>query len=223
MQLIYDPASTSSRIVTFFLHDHAIAFDEKRVALAEGGQFDPEVAAVNPNCEVPVLIDSDGVAMTQSSVIIQHLALRRALDVYPVDPSARLRVDEAVSWFKTNFHIYHCALLAYTHILPAFLAMEPGTLATVRAIGQGGSDKYLKILNDHMIGDNDYVCGASMTLADYVGAANVTLGHAAGMDFAAYPNVVRWLGTLRQRPGWAPAYRVFETLLADAAQARKAA
>jgi glutathione S-transferase len=217
MQLIYDPASTSSRIVTFFLHDNAIDFDGKIVSVLAGEQFRPDFAAVNPNCEVPVLVEASGFQLTQSAVILQYLADKRGLDVYPRHPQERAKVDEAVSWFKTNFHIYHCALLSYTHILPTFLAMDPAMLATVRAIGKGGSDKYLKVINDHMIGANDYVCGSRITLADYVGAANVTLGYAAGMDFADYPNVARWLANLRRHKGWAPAYSVFEAMLTDAA------
>jgi glutathione S-transferase len=155
--------------------------------------------------------------LTQSAVIIRYLAERHGLDVYPAGARERVKVDEAVSWFKTNFHLYHCALLSYTHILPTFLTKEPAMLAAVRSIGKGGSDKYLKVLNDHMIGGNDYVCGNRITLADYVGAANVTLGYAAGMHFADYPNVTRWLAKLRRHKGWAPAYRAYEAMLTAAA------
>lgn len=213
MQLIYDPVSTSSRIVTFFLHDHEIAFDEKIVTLANGEQFDVHFGSINPNREVPVLIDDDGFRLTQCAVIIDYLAIRRGLEIIPFNYRERTRVGEAVSWFQTNFHVYHCALLSYSHILPDLMALDNATLATVRKIGQAGSDKYLRVLNDHMIGDNDFVCGNRMTLADYVGAANVTLGFAAGMDFSGYPNVQRWLRTLRARKGWAPAYSSFENML----------
>jgi glutathione S-transferase len=222
MQLIYDPASTSSRIVTFFLNDNAIDFKGKIVSVMAGEQFRPDFAAVNPNCEVPVLVEEDGFSVTQSAVIIQYLAAKLGLDVYPESPRERAKVDEAMNWFKTNFHLYHCALLSYTHILPAFLTMDPAMLATIRAIGKGGSDKYLGVLNDHMIGGNDYVCGSRITLADYVGVANVTLGYAAGMNFAEYPNVTRWLATLRRHKGWAPAYSAFEAML-TAAVAQKVA
>jgi glutathione S-transferase len=217
VKLIYDPASTSSRIVTFFLHDQAIAFDEEIVALAAGEQYQPDFAAINPNREVPVLVEKDGFRLSQSSVIIQYLAVKHGLDVYPAHHRERARVEEAVSWFKTNFHVFHCALLSYSYILPKFQELDPKTLGTIRAIGQGGSQKYLKILNDHMIGANDFVCGDRITLADYVGVSNVTLGYAAGMDFSSYPNVAGWLARLRTRKGWAPAYSAFEGMLQAAA------
>jgi len=210
MKLIYDPASASSRIVTFFLHDQGIAFEDRKITIATGEQHQPELVLVNPNREVPVLIERNGFSLTQSSAIIRHVATKYGLDIYPFDEIRRAKVDEAMSWFQTNFHIFHCALLSYTYLLPDMQRLDPKTLAMMRAMGANGSEKYLTVLNDHMIGANDYVCGNTMTLADYVGAANVSLGVFAGMNFSNYPNVARWLDTLQSRAGWAPAYAAFE-------------
>ena len=214
MKLYHDPASTTSRIVSFFLFDNDIPFDEAIVTTAAGEQHHPELKILNPNGHVPVLVDDNGFTLTESAAIIRYLAWKHQLGVYPANLEARTRVDEAMSWFQTNFHVYHCAMLAYTYILPALRSLEPGVLATIRHMGQQGSQRYLQVLNDHMIGSNPYVCGARITLADYVGAANVTLGHFAGVDLAPYPNVVRWLDTLAVRKGWAPAYAAFEAALA---------
>jgi glutathione S-transferase len=214
MKLYYDPISTSSRIVTFFLHDQAIPFDEEIVALAAGDHRTPAYLALNPDGQVPLLVGDDGFRLTQSSVIIRHLAAERGLAVYPSDPEARARVDEAISWFQTNFHVFHCALLSYTYILPSLTALDPEVLAVMRGIGRAGSDRYLKVLDTHMIGDRPFVCGSAITLADYVGVAQVLLGAFAGLDFAAFPNVRRWLQTLRERPGWPLAYAGFEGALA---------
>lgn len=214
MKLYYDPISTSSRIVTFFLHDQAIPFDEEIVALAAGDQASPAFLALNPNGQVPVLVDDDGFRLTQSSAIIRHVAVERGLAVYPSDAHERARVDEAVAWFQTNFHVFHCALLSYTYMLPQLAALDPAVLAVMRGIGRAGSDRYLAVLDRHMIGDRDFVCGGSITLADYVGAAQVGLGAFAGLDFAAFPNVRRWLRRLEARPGWPLAYAGFEGALA---------
>jgi glutathione S-transferase len=213
MKLYHDPASTTSRIVSFFLFDNDIPFDEAIVTTAAGEQHDPQLKILNPNGQVPVLVDDNGFTLTESGAIIRYLACKHQLGVYPAGIEARTRVEEAMNWFQTNFHVYHCVMLAYTYILPPLQSLEPGVLATIRHMGQQGSQRYLKVLNDHMIGASPYVCGARMTLADYVGAANVTLGYFAGVDLAPYPNVVRWLDTLRSRKGWAPAYSIFEAAL----------
>jgi glutathione S-transferase len=214
MKLYYDPVSTSSRIVTFFLHDHAIPFDEEIVSLAAGDHTAPDFLALNPNGQVPVFVDDDGFRLTQSSAIIRHIAIERGLAAYPTDRRERSRVDEAVSWFQTSFHVFHCALLSYTYILPHLTALDPAVLATMRGIGRTGSDRFLRVLDRDMIGDAPFVCGETITLADYVGVANVVLGGFAGLDFAAYPNVRRWLRTLQDRPGWPLAHAGFEGALA---------
>jgi glutathione S-transferase len=209
MKLYYNPASTTSRIVSFFLFDHDIAFDETIVTPGADNENALALKRLNPSNHVPVLVD-DGFTLTESAAIIRYLAEKHQLDAYPSSLEARTRVDEAVSWFQTNFHVFHCVMLGYTHLLPALKALDPAVLRAMRYIGAQGSQRYLAVLNDHMIGSNPYVCGARITLADYVGAANVTLGYFAGVDLAPYPNVVRWLKALAARKGWAPAYSVFE-------------
>jgi len=209
MKLFYDPLSTTSRIVSFFLYDQNIPFEQAIVSTAEGEQRGNVLTSLNPNCQVPVLVEDDGFIVTESSAIIRYLADGRGLDVYPREARARVRVEQALSWFQTNFHVFHCVLLAYTYSMPQLRGLDPGVLATMRGIGQAGSSRYLKILNDEMIGDRAYVCGGDITLADYVGAANVTLGYYAGLDLGPYPNVARWLDTLAARPGWTPAYGPF--------------
>ena len=63
------------------------------------------------------------------------------------------------------------------------------------------------MLNDHMIGDGLWVAGA-FSIADYFGAALVTMGEMVGFDLTPWPNVRRWLAAM-ERPGWAAANAAF--------------
>ena len=213
MKLYYDPASRSSRIVTFFLHDNRIPFEEEIVTLAGGDQHTPSFLAINPNGEVPVLVDDDGFVVTQSASIIRYIADKFELAVYPRELRGRLRVDEAIDWFQTGFYVFHCVLQGYTYILPQFLELESGVLHSMRDLGKPGVEKYLKVLDRHMIGTSPYVCGDRITLADYVGAANITLGAFADIDLSPFANVERWLDNLAKRSAWSLAYAGFEGLL----------
>lgn len=215
MKLYFDPVSTTSRIVTFFLHDNDLPFDETIVSVLAGEQFLPDYTKINPNAQVPVLVEDDGFALTESSAIIRHLADKYRLPSYPAEPRARARVDEGVSWFQTNFHVYHCVLLSYTYVIPFLKSLDPQVLTAVRGVGQHGREKYLRILNDQMLAASAYVCGDEMTLADYVGAANVTLGYHYGLDLRLYPNISRWIGRMQCRKGWDKAFSVFEALIAE--------
>ena len=63
-----------------------------------------------------------------------------------------------------------------------------------------GDNKALRpgwtILNDHWIGSkNQYLCGNELTMADYFGAAIVSIGELVGCDYSTYPNIKRWLNT----------------------------
>ena len=215
MKLYFDPVSTTSRIVTFFLHDNDLPFDEAIVSVTNGQQHVPTLTKLNPSAQVPVLVDDGGFVLTESSAIIRYLAQKHQLGVYPADAADRAHVDAAVSWLQTNFHVYHCVLLSYTYVIPALRGLDPQVLAAMRGIGRHGSAKYLRILNDEMIGAKPFIGGCDISLADYVGAANVTLGYHYGLDLRPYPNVARWLDTLKQRKGWSPAYSVFEAQIAE--------
>ena len=81
-------------------------------------------------------------------------------------------------------------------------------------IGQQNAKRWLKILNDHWIGPkNQYLCGNQITIADYFGAALVTLGEVIRCDLSAYPNVQRWLNNMKKLPSWAPVNEVFHGLV----------
>jgi glutathione S-transferase len=58
-------------------------------------------------------------------------------------------------------------------------------------------------LDKNLIGpDQAYVCGASLTLADYVGAEMITLGELVRCRYDAYPNIERWIGNMKALKSW---------------------
>ena len=83
------------------------------------------------------------------------------------------------------------------------------------AWGQQGARNWLQILNDHWIGPrNAYLCGNELTIADYFGAAIVSIGELIGCDFAAYPNIKRWLDNLKKLKSWAQVNEMFNGFVA---------
>jgi glutathione S-transferase len=80
--------------------------------------------------------------------------------------------------------------------------------------GQQNAKRWLQILNDYWIGPNKpYLCGDQITIADYFGAALVTLGEVIRCDFSAYPNVQRWLNNVKKLPSWPKVNEVFYGLV----------
>ncbi|KAB7740086.1 glutathione S-transferase family protein [Parvibaculum sedimenti] len=215
MKLYYDPISTTSRAVTLFLADQGICLDEEIVSLHAGKHQTPEFAVINPNMQVPALVD-DGLVLTESSAILKYLGEKLGSPAYPTDLRMRARVNEALDWFNTGFHLNFCVFLVYRRLLPDFATLDAAAHKAIDNLGQHRAQKYLDVLNRHMIGGQNFVCGDQITLADYLGATYVTLGEFVGFDLTPWPNVRRWIAGLKARPSWDAAYAGFNGLLSAA-------
>jgi glutathione S-transferase len=59
------------------------------------------------------------------------------------------------------------------------------------------------VLDRNLLGSqNRYLCGNELTIADYFGAPFVALGDTVRCGYAEYPNVARWLSTMKALPSW---------------------
>lgn len=219
MKLHFDPVSTSSRSVTFLLFDQGIPFEERIVSLHAGEQHAPDFLQLNPNGQVPVLEDG-AFRLAESGAILRYLADRHAPAAYPAEPRARARVDEALGWFSTGFYVGYCVFLAYRRMLPPLRAMGAEGQVAMEGLGQAMAAKYLTVLDRHMLGDNAYVGGAEVSIADYLGFAHVTLGEYVEFDLSPYPRVTDWLRRMKARRGYHPAYASFRGFVQAALVAR---
>lgn len=214
MKLYYDPISTTSRPIVMFAAEHRLPLKMVEISLLQGEQRSEAFLEINPNGCVPVLVDGS-FTLTESSAILKYLAEIAASPAYPADLRHRARVNAAMDWFSTNFHSALGHGLAYPTLFPDLYPYSPSALAEVRASGAAGTARWFKVLNDHMIGDAcNYVAGADLTLADYLGASQAMLAEAVGFELSPYPNVLRWLDAMKSRSSWGPTYAAFYGLIA---------
>jgi glutathione S-transferase len=205
MKLYYDPASTVCRPILLFLADHALPVELVHVDLMTAEHLADWFAELNPNRQVPLLVDG-GFRLSESAAILRYLAQLAGSPAYPAEARARARVDEALDWFNTGFCRDYGYGLVYSQILPQYAALGAPELV---AWHRERAAARLRVLNDHMIGDGSFVAGAELSIADYFGAAIATMGDMVDFDFEPYPNVRRWLATMEARPGWAEANAAF--------------
>ena len=75
-----------------------------------------EFRKLNPNCKVPVLRDTDGTCVWESNAIMRYICEKHKLtDLYPTDPKARARCDQALD-YKLHKAFPTCAQLAYPRL-----------------------------------------------------------------------------------------------------------
>ena len=202
MKLYYHPASTVSRPVMLFAAEAHIPLEMQVVDLFTGEQTQPAYDAVNPSHLVPVLEDGN-FRLTESSAILKYLADKTGSALYPKDLQQRARVNERMDWVNTQL----CRDFAYGFIYPQIFPShkrpsDEAQQATLKW-GQERAQGWIKVLNDSLLGPGSaYVCGDTMTIADFYAASFVALGEITGSSYAAYPNIRRWLDRMKALPSW---------------------
>lgn len=215
MKLYYHPASTTSRIIMMFAAEEGIDLDYEVVDILTGAHLQPEYRAVNPNCLVPTLED-DGFRLAESGAIIRYLANKTRSQAYPEDLKARARVDEAMEWFYSNYYKDHGYGLVYPQLFPHHQRPDEAAHAGAIAWGKERAQHWLGILDKDLIGpERRFLCGDTVTLADYVGAELVTLGELVHCTYEDYPNVRRWIGNMKALQHWHAVHEVFDGFAAS--------
>ena len=202
MKYYHHPASTTSRPVMLFAADSHVPLEMQVVDLFTGEHTQPPFGAINPNHLVPVLEDGD-FRLTESSAILKYLADKVDSPLYPKGLQQRARVNERMDWINTQL----CRDFAYGFVYPQIFAFhkrrsDEAQVATLQW-GKERAQGWLKVLNDNFLGSGEsFICGDAMTIADYYAAPFVALGGLVGSDYAAYPNVQRWLARMKALPSW---------------------
>ncbi|MBM3569823.1 MAG: glutathione S-transferase family protein [Alphaproteobacteria bacterium] len=213
MKLYMHPVSMTSRPVRLFAAESGIKMDEELVDLMTGAHYQPAFTAINPNRMVPVLEDGD-LRLTESSAILKYLADKVGSPAYPKDLKARAKVNEMMDWFNANFYRDLGYGLAYPQVFPHHKRKTDAAQAATLEWAQERVKGWLQLLDQHWIGPKrDYLCGDRITIADYFGIGLITVGEVIGCNFAAYPNVDRWIKTMKKLPNWNSVNEAFNGLL----------
>jgi len=209
MKVYYHPVSTTSRIVMLYAAQEAPDLEFQVVDLLAGEHLKPPYATVNPNCLVPVLEEGD-FRLTESSTILKYLADSKDSPSYPKDLRQRARVNEMMDWFNTNLYRDLAYGLVYPQTFPSHRRPSPDVQAGTLDWAKEKAKGWLRILDESLIGPNKrYLCGETITLADYLGAEMVGLGELIRCNYSAYANVERWLRTMKTLPSWPKVHEVF--------------
>jgi len=201
MKLYTFDGSPTSRVVLLFCAEEDIAFEKVDIDLLAGAHLSESFKSINPCSFVPVLQDGD-FRLTESSSVLKYLADKHESKFYPRDLERRAKIHEVMDWLNTSLY----RVMAYSFIYPQIYAhhrreSQEINSATI-AWGRERTLEYLKLLDQHWLGDRRFLCGDEMTLADFFGApllGQLDLIHAS---LSPFPNVTRWMSQMRQLGTW---------------------
>ena len=127
IQLYFSPGACSF-VPHLMLEKAGVPFEPIMVKLHKGEQLTPEFKAINPNGQVPVLVD-DGEVLTQILAMVGYLDKRfPQAHILPDAPMARARAIETLSWLNNTVHP------TFTHVfMPHKYSDQPTTQADIRS------------------------------------------------------------------------------------------
>jgi glutathione S-transferase len=107
-----------------------------------------------------------------------------------------------MDWVNTNHYREWGYHLIYPQVFPHHKRRSDEAHEATVAWGKEKAEGWLQIMNDDVIGNHKYLCGDQITIADYFASEVLSAGDLIGVSFKRYPNVDRWMSTMRALPGW---------------------
>jgi len=192
---LYAAGTSNGMRARIALEECGLAYKLKPVDLAKGEHKTPQFLAMNPNGQIPVIVDHDGpggkpLTLSQSTAILLYCA-EKSGKFLPKDPAARPAMLQALMSASTDV----------TPIFGAFFGAknkEPGSPVT-----QMFKDRVRGLFQvwDGLLAKSKYCAGSEVTVADfslYAGYARVK--GAAPDAVEGLPNVTRWADEMTARP-----------------------
>jgi glutathione S-transferase len=201
MKLHFHPASTASRPCVLFLEESKIPYEPVIVDLMTGAHKKEPYIKLNPSGLVPALEDGDFV-LTESSAILKYIADKFDSPAYPKDLKKRARVNEIMDWVNTQHYREWGYHLVYPQVFEHHRREPDAAQKATVEWGKQKSEAWLEILDKNVLGTKKYLCGEEITIADYFAAEILSAGDLIGVSLKRYPNVDRWMGTMRALPSW---------------------
>jgi GSH-dependent disulfide-bond oxidoreductase len=192
----YFNGSPNPSKVGLFLYETGLPFNPKPVDTRRGDQFKPEIAALNPNAKVPIIVDA-GAVVFDSNAILLYLAEKTGK--FLPAPAHR---GEMLSWLMfvaTGVGPYAGQAVHFKHFAPEKIAY-----ANTRY--QFEAMRHFEIL-DQRLAKHKYMVGDAYSIVDMCvwGWARMTPFILGDDAWAKLPNLKRLHDEIDARPAAAKA------------------
>lgn len=189
MYILYHfPYSQHARRVVSLLEAASLPYELRHVDMAKGEHLSAAYLTVNPNHQVPTLLDGD-LTLHELNAILRYLCRKHDLtDWYPADLQHRARVDQWLDWNQCRLSPAVIDIVLNT----VFLG-ERGDKAAI-ARGQEKLRELAPIL-EAGLQPHDFLTGAMPTIADLSVASSLfQLGFAHAIPVGE--RIAAWYGRM---------------------------
>jgi glutathione S-transferase len=209
--------SPPSRAVLLFLAENKIPHELKIVDIQKGEHMSESYAKINPAKQVPC-IDDDGFILNESASILRYLGEKYAPTLYPnasTESKQRAFISSRMDWLNTDLYVELAYQFTLPQVLPHMKRDSDEVQKSVVERGKKNTEKWLSYLNDSILATNTFLAGNSMTVADFQGIGQVSLGELIGINYAKYPKVKAWMDKMKALPNYAEIFKMHEGFAAS--------
>lgn len=175
-------------------------FEPKLIKLQKGEHLTPEYLALNPNGQVPVLVE-DGRTLTQIVGICDYIAAKHPqARLLPTDPWERAQALSLLAWFNNTIHP------TFTRVFkPGSFIDDEGAQAKLRAAAVAQYRSLLERLQARVETADPFLGGAAPSFADAYALTLMRWGGYAGIDPASLPKLQAYVARVAAHPAVAAA------------------
>ena len=193
---LYAAGTSNGMRARIALEECGLAYKLHPIALEKGENKTPQFTALNPNAQIPVIVDHDGpggkeLTVSQSSAILIY-AGEKSGKFMPKDPAARPAFWQALMSASTDM----------TPTLGSIFQIVRGQdpHGPSAEIFKNRWKQYLKVW-DATLGRQKYAAGNEVTLADFSLFAGYARCKGTVPELVAgFPNAERWANEMAARP-----------------------
>ena len=194
---LYAAGTSNGLRARIALEECGLEYTFHPIALDKGEHKTPQFLAMNPNAQIPVIVDRDGsggkpITLSQSTAILVYCA-EKSDKFMPKDGAARAAMLEAL-------------MVASTDVTPIFGAAF-GLMRTKEPhapsiqLFKDRLRSFFKVW-DEKLGKRKYAAGDEVTIADFsLYAGYVRMTAVVPEVLEGLPNVTRWAAEMAARPG----------------------
>lgn len=185
--------SINVRKVLWAADEMGVAYDREDWGLPIRDPREPEFLALNPNAQVPVIID-DGFVLWESNAIIAYLARKHHSELLPRNAQAQALVEQWLYWQLGELNPQ------WMYAINALLRRNPAYTDETRiADSVNRWTARMTVLEGQLERTRAYVCGDSFSIADIAIGLSVHRWFMTPMPHKALPEVARYYERVRDR------------------------
>jgi GSH-dependent disulfide-bond oxidoreductase len=190
--------------ITLFLEEAGLEYKVHPVNIGKGEQFEPAFLAISPNNRIPAIVDNapaDGakpISVFESGAILLYLAGKTGKFI-PKDLRGQVTTLEWLMWQMGGLG----PMAGQNHHFANY-APEKIPYAIDRYVKE--TSRLYAVLDKRLAG-RAFIAGREYTIAD-MACYPWVMPDRQGQDVGDFPNLERWLATIRARPATARAYAI---------------